>query len=130
MKYLVRLANAKGVVSILMIVTFFLPWYEWWTQSNNLPYQSIFQTTKDFGMTWIIIFLSIINLIICVLEIDDRNKNMILGVLIAIILIVNLISKFYLVPDTFLNTRFGWKLMTILCFAQVMMALNNLKNDR
>ena len=129
MKYLVRLTNAKGVVSILMVVTFFLPWYEWWTQSQNLPYQSIFQTTKDFGLTWIIIFLSIITLIICILEIEDRNKSMILGGLTAIILIVNLISKFYLVPDTFQNTRFGWKLMTILCLVQVMMSLYNDKKS-
>lgn len=130
MKYLKRLKNTKGIISTLMIISFFCPWYKWW-YTGHTPYQSIFQTTKDTALTWIIILLAILSVVICILNLDDSKKNIGLCGCSAIILLLNIISKFTLVSSDmstiFKSTALGWKLMTVLCVIQIIVAVKELK---
>ena len=129
MKRLIKLASTRGIISILMIISLFMPWFKWWVVSNSMPYLSAFSIARNFGLMWLAIILVFVLLVICILNIDENIKDKIYGVFSATIFIVSLLSKFSLVDETFKSTRIGWLLMLVLCVVHILISAYHINED-
>lgn len=118
-----KILNVRGIVSILMFASLFLEWYQRTYVSQMNAYQSAFRTTKESGLMWIIIILTIVTIFISFVGNDKKTKGIIYGWITAGILIVNIITRFILIPTDFKSTKLGWLLMTILCVVHIVMSI-------
>ncbi len=122
-----NLKNSTGILSILMILSLFLPWYEPWYNSSTTPTPNAFEIVTVNKMTLLIIVLVFIIFVTCIVVSDIYKKQKIIGGLSIAVLLFNIIARFQLVklPSasshmTYKGTRFGWVIITLLSLLQIL----------
>lgn len=122
-----RNLNIQGGISLLMVITLFIPWMHTWYVSRWNDTPNAFFVASDTFITWITIIAVIGLFAFGFTAMDKHKKDTVYGAGSFVILLTLILVYFTKDPDYFKSTAIGWKLMLVLSIAHIVIACIGLK---
>lgn len=125
--------NIQGILSVGVALSIFLTWYTVIADIGIMYVDADFSAIAlaiNSPIYWLIIICALATLAFTFYEEQSGSKNIVLGVISLINLVINLIAKNFMMPGAFdSETHFGYYIFLACTIAHIIIGYKSKKNE-